>query len=193
MKKICTLAAAIIALGAVSSPTVAGTFTSGSVSLTGIGAEFASIYDQINITGGSGAFLDAGQLGVNIASGNFVVGVNCNPCTDETPTGSFNESFSVNAAPAQNFVIDWSWSSNYYTDFLTLSIADGLLEIGGYAVTLHITPLSLSSDGGPVPFSLTADITPTPLPAALPLFATGLGGLGLLGWRRKRKNAAIAA
>jgi hypothetical protein len=27
----------------------------------------------------------------------------------------------------------------------------------------------------------------TPVPAALPLFATGLGGLGLLGWRRKRK------
>jgi hypothetical protein len=31
--------------------------------------------------------------------------------------------------------------------------------------------------------------TATPLPAALPLFATGLGGLGLLGWRRKRKQA----
>jgi len=30
-------------------------------------------------------------------------------------------------------------------------------------------------------------------PAALPLFATGLGALGLLGWRRKRKAAAIAA
>ena len=29
-----------------------------------------------------------------------------------------------------------------------------------------------------------------PLPAALPLFASGLGALGLLGWRRKRKNAA---
>jgi hypothetical protein len=29
--------------------------------------------------------------------------------------------------------------------------------------------------------------TTTPLPAALPLFATGLGALGLLGWRRKRK------
>jgi len=27
----------------------------------------------------------------------------------------------------------------------------------------------------------------TPIPAALPLFASGLGGLGLLGWRRKRK------
>src|SRR5215467_10722431 len=29
-----------------------------------------------------------------------------------------------------------------------------------------------------------------PLPAALPLFATGLGALGLLGWRRKKKAAA---
>ena len=29
-----------------------------------------------------------------------------------------------------------------------------------------------------------------PLPAALPLFATGLGALGLLAWRRKRKQAA---
>ena len=28
----------------------------------------------------------------------------------------------------------------------------------------------------------------TPLPAALPLFATGLGALGLLGWRRKRST-----
>jgi hypothetical protein len=30
----------------------------------------------------------------------------------------------------------------------------------------------------------------TPLPAALPLFAGGLGALGLLGWRRKRKAQA---
>jgi len=28
----------------------------------------------------------------------------------------------------------------------------------------------------------------TPLPAALPLFATGLGALGMIGWRRKRKS-----
>jgi hypothetical protein len=35
-----------------------------------------------------------------------------------------------------------------------------------------------------------AGFAATPLPAALPLFAAGFGGLGLLGWRRKRKNAA---
>ena len=33
----------------------------------------------------------------------------------------------------------------------------------------------------------------TPLPAALSLFATGLGALGLLGWRRKKKAAALGA
>lgn len=38
----------------------------------------------------------------------------------------------------------------------------------------------------------SAVLATTPLPAALPLLATGLGGLGLLGWRRKRKAQAGA-
>jgi hypothetical protein len=38
----------------------------------------------------------------------------------------------------------------------------------------------------------TPETGATPLPAALPLFATGIGGLGLLGWRRKRKAQAVA-
>jgi hypothetical protein len=37
-----------------------------------------------------------------------------------------------------------------------------------------------------------AESLTTPIPAALPLFATGLGGLGLLGWRRKRRAQAVA-
>jgi hypothetical protein len=37
-------------------------------------------------------------------------------------------------------------------------------------------------------------VSATPLPAALPLFATGFGVMGLFGWRRKRKaSEAIAA
>ena len=38
----------------------------------------------------------------------------------------------------------------------------------------------------------TATLPEVPLPAALPLFATALGALGLLGWRRKRKAQATA-
>ena len=40
---------------------------------------------------------------------------------------------------------------------------------------------------------MTAGVTgasTVPIPGALPLFATGLGALGLLGWRRKKKAAA---
>ncbi len=48
------------------------------------------------------------------------------------------------------------------------------------------TSLTTTATDGQLEFSANA----TPLPAALPLFATGLAGLGLLGWRRKRKNAA---
>jgi hypothetical protein len=36
-----------------------------------------------------------------------------------------------------------------------------------------------------------AQETIVPIPAALPLFATGLGVLGLLGWRRKRKSLQL--
>jgi hypothetical protein len=48
----------------------------------------------------------------------------------------------------------------------------------------------LDSNGSHSNFSPA--VATTPLPAALPLFATGLGALGLLGWRRKRKAQATA-
>lgn len=38
----------------------------------------------------------------------------------------------------------------------------------------------------------STSLSETPLPGALPLFASGLGALGLFGWRRKRKSAARA-
>jgi hypothetical protein len=59
-------------------------------------------------------------------------------------------------------------------------------------VGLNIIQLSFNemiSGGDGFAFDYAA-IAPTPLPPTLPLFATGLAGLGLLGWRRKKKTAA---
>ena len=52
-----------------------------------------------------------------------------------------------------------------------------------------------SSGGGPGGASdllltqMTADVSAIPIPGTLPLFASGLAGLGLLGWRRKKAAA----
>jgi hypothetical protein len=49
-------------------------------------------------------------------------------------------------------------------------------------------------DGTPYSFDgLDLVPAPTPLPAALPLFACGLGVMGPLGWRGRRKAHAAAA
>jgi hypothetical protein len=51
-----------------------------------------------------------------------------------------------------------------------------------------IDPLSIGSAG---PATLVvSEASATPIPGALPLFASGLGALGLVTWRRKRKARA---
>jgi hypothetical protein len=77
-------------------------------------------------------------------------------------------------------------NNNPVVDPVTFSNGD-VLDVTLYfasdwAITPTISFKILQSSGG--------NQTSTPLPAALPLFATGLGALGLLGWRRKRKPVA---
>jgi hypothetical protein len=91
---------------------------------------------------------------------------------------------------------------------MTLSNISGTVNLGPGAPSTEIafTPTS-SINGNATQFnngvqglatgrSLTQAFSgatpppPVPLPAALPLFATGLVALGLLGWHRKRKAAA---
>jgi len=77
----------------------------------------------------------------------------------------------------------------------------GVTDLQAWARDEFLDPdwLRIGTDivgGTPAPtfnlaFSLEGD--PTPLPSALPLFASGLGALGLLGWRRKKKAATLAA
>jgi hypothetical protein len=59
----------------------------------------------------------------------------------------------------------------------------------GFAFATGSGTFSLSSMGDTT-FTATAGVSAIPLPAAFPLFATGLGALGLLAWRRKRKADA---
>ena len=86
-----------------------------------------------------------------------------------------------------------------YSDTLTIvggttfSILDGntLWQVVVNGMTLGPNP------GGTMTGSLMAQVTDpvsqAPLPAALPLFASGLGGMGLFAWWRKRKRVGAPA
>jgi hypothetical protein len=66
----------------------------------------------------------------------------------------------------------------------------GGITMQGNTISNGCTGSSGSGSGG----FTGGGVSATPLPAALPLYFTGLGVMGLLGWRRKRKgSAAIAA
>lgn len=84
--------------------------------------------------------------------------------------------------------IDPSNPPIYFDAFgVAISLTDGATVIFSQAsFATFQTPTNYITSAG------TFDLTPTPIPAALPLFATGLGVMGLLARRKKRKNGALA-
>ena len=81
---------------------------------------------------------------------------------------------------------------------ITLNVDAGANAVGqnGYGfgnvesyVSISLSPLPYGATGYAIIFPSNPT---TPLPPSLALFLTGLGGFGLLGWRRKRKFAALA-
>ena len=99
-----------------------------------------------------------------------------------------------------------------HDDGVTLLIGGSPVVSDPGPTALDFTPYTYSGPSGTFSFQLVygeccdapgileinlpwtgAELSSTPLPAALPLFATGLGAMGLLGWRRKRKAQAVAA
>jgi hypothetical protein len=128
--------------------------------------------------------------------------INGSPFNLVTAGGStdFNQDYTatINASDPNSLTVDFFAPNPPYSSSLTLVFADSLLvansdnpivggidgpsyECEGYSCTAQDTRYV---DGG--------SVSSTPLPAALPLFAGGLGMMGLFGRRRKKITAAIA-
>jgi MYXO-CTERM domain-containing protein len=88
-------------------------------------------------------------------------------------------------------IVQWSinlfYGSSFGLDISTSNSGDSVDSIG------PTTIVGDSNSNDPGSWTWTDPPSPTPLPPSISLFAVGLGALGLLGWRRKRKNAAAIA
>jgi hypothetical protein len=97
-------------------------------------------------------------------------------------------------SPANNNIL---YSSEPFLDLAGVGFAVGIKNVNLFFEDSYLALVSTDSNvtselSGPGTFTVTP-ITQTPLPGALPLFASGLSALGLLGWWRKRKDKAFAA
>ena len=156
---------------------------------------------------------DTGQIGnltlYNSGTGGAYVNTNNNPVNYEfsfaggsplTITGKIGnngvgdaidmELLSWNGSTATLLAsIQIPFSSGPSAAYTLYSDSDPLLGAGNYIISTYLAVGNVTDPNFQVNFSLSQ----TPLPAALPLFASGLGAMGLLGWRKRRKAAAVAA
>jgi len=78
-----------------------------------------------------------------------------------------------------------------FTNNINEALGNADFSSATFALLAGTNDITMQFDGS-VGGGDMAFIAEVPLPATLPLFASGLGGLGLLGWRRKRRARAVA-
>ena len=150
-------------------------------------------------------FTDVPLTDGGVLNGNFTTNVYGAPATWNLTTslGTLpseiyaNPPNDINAIAFPNFsaptTIDFfSNAEGYFVELQLVfsgNVMNGASLLGGFECHGWVCPSYLTRYIG----ELRGDeVTVTPLPAALPLFASGAGVLGFLGWRRKRKALAAA-
>jgi hypothetical protein len=87
----------------------------------------------------------------------------------------------------------WTGAVQAPTITFTLTADNGFSWTDAADVLMPTTGYAAAYGHGFEAVTAAQDAGAAPLPGALPLFATGLGALGLLGWRRKRTARAVVA
>jgi hypothetical protein len=143
-----------------------------------------NIQVQVGASGGWKIDNNAALYGAPTASANLSIsGITGAVLTQSTQTapGLVQDAFGMNRL--------FSFNAN----IVYLVSLSAFAETGSGFASAFVDPYFVAPDGysiilGPgVTNSPPGGVSATPLPAALPLFASGLVAAGLIGWRRKRK------
>jgi hypothetical protein len=197
-----TLAAAIVAgatLVSFAPPANALSYsTTGSSTLFSLGDTIgtASNYDQLQVLGYTGT-IDPNTTSIRLNELIFTAGYNANVPADYNNIFSFAESMTIGTGTG-TLVVPFNLSINY-SDTLTIIGGTTLSILVGaniWNVVVNGLTIGPNSGGSEIGY-LTAQVSDppaaTPLPAALLLFGTGLGAMGIFGWRRKQRPSPVVA
>lgn len=95
----------------------------------------------------------------------------------------------LNLTPGSTYEVDLSAGASAFGQSSASSLVDPHIFIDSPALALLYSIVLPDGVGNDLPPGFGGPTPTVPLPATLPLFATGLGALGLMGWRSKKKAA----
>jgi len=157
---------------------------SGPIDLTGLSYAFASYSGSSYVWAAGAQIVTGSNNNTDIYSGisgptNFGGGPQVNADSGSGDVAGIAGDYALIALPSG------------YTSGAPLS--DSATYLNQTFISLGVTPGTYEWTWGTgVNQNFTLIIGTTPLPATLPLFAGGLGAIGVVGWRRKRKAAPAA-
>jgi hypothetical protein len=179
--------ALIVALAAGSAQAM--TVTTGNYANTGMGAEFASPYDNLYIDGASVDVVATGMpIQLTLADYAFEVGPNCYGCS-LTPSFDALLDVTINGVTRQ-LDLPYAWSSTGPVDTLTFAKPAPIRFdfADSSSITLALADLGvLSSSGDTVRGQLNATLSVSAIPEPSPWVLT-LAGLGLVVWVGRRRS-----